>query len=131
MWRRYSSDSVKKGGVNKDKETSDRRLFISSISFEREDNAARNATVIRRHWLVESFHWLVDVVMDQDRIQSTDSNYLLVRTATNKLAITLLGMIQRGIKEDTGKQISLNLLKESCSTPLTCLEYLSKYVIKS
>lgn len=124
------SNTEKKGGINKNSKSSETRYFISSIPFDREDNACKNATVIRRHWAVESFHWLVDVVMDQDRIQSTDSNYLLMRTATNKLAISLLAMIQNGLWKETGKKISLNLLKESCSTPLSCLEFMAKYVLK-
>lgn len=124
------NETIVKGGVNSGKHTVEQRYFITSLKFKDCSDASQMAKIIRKHWSIEAFHWLCDVVFNQDRIQSTDTNYLMTRTASTKLAISMLKALQRRIKADTDESISINLLKEMCSTPYGALELISKHLIE-
>lgn len=61
------------------------RDYISSLS----GNAQRLLTAVRSHWGVESFHWLLDVVFDEDRSRLRKGhgaeNFAVVRHAALNL----------------------------------------------
>lgn len=123
-----TNETQVKGGVHQGDESTEVRYFITSFSFKNSSCAEHAAHVLRRHWTIEAFHWVADVVFNQDRIQSTDTNYLLMRTASTKHAIGTLKLVQRSIRKTKEEHITINLLKDFCSTPLGALDTLAKIV---
>ena len=69
-----------------DKQTSEVRYYISS----REPKVKEFAATVRKHWLIESMHWVLDVVFAEDasRIRNGDGteNFGFLR----KFVISLL-----------------------------------------
>lgn len=49
--------------------TSERRLYVSSLQAD----AARLGAIIRKHWAIESMHWLLDCNLLQDRTKRKDA----------------------------------------------------------
>ena len=62
-WAGLKSIAMTRNTIHKDGvETSETRYFISSVSL----NAQDIARAIRKHWMVESFHWHLDVPFPED-----------------------------------------------------------------
>lgn len=62
-WRKlYSIGQVVSQTTRGDKHTSDVRYYITS----REPRVKEFATAVRRHWSIESMHWILDVVFGED-----------------------------------------------------------------
>lgn len=101
--------------------------FISSLPFKQDDAARINVEVIRSHRSIEnSLHWVLDLVFNEDRVRATNSDYLMNRSLCNKAALNILRTVQKEMKEQ-GKRVSINILKEMCTSPLQALEILSIY----
>ena len=67
-------------------ETSQTRYFISSLPTD-VDQAAR---AIRRHWMVESHHWHLDVTFHEDDNRTLDKQAAFNLNILRKLAICVL-----------------------------------------
>lgn len=120
--------TTRKGKSNDKIDSSETRYFISSISPKESDAVRKGADVIRSHWSIEnSLHWVLDVVFNEDRVHATDSAYITNRSLLNKAAVNVLRVLQATIEKKTGKKISINLLKENCSTPFEALETLATF----
>lgn len=62
------------------------RYYISSLSPDDTAVAHRLQHIIRRHWAIENeLHYVLDVTMRQDAIQSKQPTYIKNRTLLNKL----------------------------------------------
>lgn len=68
--------TVKKTGM----ESSDVRYFITSHKL---DSAEKVAECIRKHWGIESMHWQLDVIFDEDsclkRVRNSAENFNIIR----------------------------------------------------
>ena len=65
------------------------RYYISSLT-----DVGEIATAIRRHWICESSHWLLDAAFRQDEDQNTDGNRFENRAMLNKLCLGLARLMQ-------------------------------------
>lgn len=103
------------------------RYFVSSLSYKPDDAARINAEIIRSHWFIEnSLHWVLDLVFNEDRIHAANADYLFNRSLCNKAALNVLRTVQKELRKQ-GRNISINLLREMCTSPLEALEMLSVY----
>ena len=86
-----------------DKTSTERRFFISSLSAD----AKRISDAIRSHWLIESMHWTLDVVFDEDksriRKDNAGENMALIRHIT-------LNMLNHAKKQS--KNIGIKALRK-------------------
>lgn len=98
------------------------RYFISSSPYDRPGCPQFMGSIVRKHWSIENnLHWQLDVSFTQDRIQCSDSNYLLNRVALNKIALNSLKRVQKILKEKHGEQVAINTLQFMCSDPVNAL----------
>ena len=87
--------------------TMETRYFISSLPL----NVEEVARAIRGHWMVESYHWHLDVTFRED------ANHTLEKTAAynlnilRKMAINTLKLVDVGIKRMSlkGKRYMISL----------------------
>ena len=99
------------------------RYYITSLPFKPNDSARKQAKLIRDHWSIENgLHWVLDVVFDEDRVHATDATYLYTRSLFLKAGLNILKAVQRHIWETEKRRVSINQLKEMCSSPLEALE---------
>lgn len=65
------------------------RYYVSSLA-----DVAEIADAVRRHWVCESGHWLLDAAFRQDECQDCDRNRFENRAMLNKLALSLAKLMQ-------------------------------------
>jgi predicted transposase YbfD/YdcC len=80
--------------VKDDVETVDTRYFISSLPLGI-DQVAR---AIRKHWMVESYHWHLDVTFHEDDNRTIDKQSAFNLNIVKKLAINVLKIFEIGKK---------------------------------
>ena len=78
------------------------RWFITCHPYGDGSIAPWLAQCIRGHWGVESFHWTMDMVWGQDRMQCQHPTYLRTRETLAKMAHNLLKTIQLIDKKERG-----------------------------
>jgi predicted transposase YbfD/YdcC len=83
-------NTIVKDGVT----TSETRYFISSL----DKNADDIARAIRGHWMVESYHWHLDVTFREDDNRTFDKQAAYNLNILRKLAINILKIIEIGAK---------------------------------
>jgi predicted transposase YbfD/YdcC len=91
------------------------RFFISSLSLGVEVVAG----AIRGHWLVESYHWHLDVIFREDRDCTLDKHVVFNLNIMRKLALNLLRLL------DVGRVGVVSLRKRRyiiCCSPIKYLE---------
>jgi predicted transposase YbfD/YdcC len=64
----------------------ERRYYISSLPM----NAHKTATVIRRHWGIESAHWILDVAFREDEQNANAGNIAENMSMIRRLSLNLL-----------------------------------------
>lgn len=102
------------------------RYFICTTPWKEDDCATKVADIIRRHWSIEnSLHWVLDNDFRQDRIQSSDPNYLSNRVLFNKMALNVLKTAQRYYQVRDGRELSIQSLMQLCTNPAGALQILS------
>jgi predicted transposase YbfD/YdcC len=77
--------------------TTETRYFISSLSLD--VNAVARA--IRKHWMVESYHWLLDVTFKEDANRTRNKRISHNLNIMRKLALNLLKLMDVGKKRVT------------------------------
>jgi predicted transposase YbfD/YdcC len=97
-----TKNTFKKNGVV----TCETRYFISSLVLD----AKEVARAIRAHWMVESFHWHLDVTFREDANHTLDKHAMYNLNIIGKMAINLLKMVEIG-----GKKLSLSKKRFSIS----------------
>lgn len=68
---------------------SETRCYISSLA-----DVGEIATAIRRHWICESSHWLLDAAFRQDEDQNADRRRFENRAMPDKLCLSLARLMQ-------------------------------------
>ena len=76
--------------IKGDKTTQETRFFISSLSRDVETFAR----AVRGHWVVESFHWILDVVFCEDANQTLDKRAAYNLNIINKMALSVLKLVE-------------------------------------
>ena len=85
-----TKNTITKGGVT----TTETRYFISSLPV----NVKEAARAIRKHWMVESYHWHLDVTFREDSNQTLDKTAAYNLNIIRKLAINILKLFDVGHK---------------------------------
>jgi predicted transposase YbfD/YdcC len=109
LWAGLSSIVMTKNTIIKgDEVTTEKRYFISSLPLGVQE-AARS---IRSHWMVESYHWHLDVTFREDANHTLDKAAAYNLNIMKKLAINTLRLIDVGIAKISMKNkrymISMN-----------------------
>jgi predicted transposase YbfD/YdcC len=111
-WSGLKTIGMTKNTIYKDdKVTEEIRYFISSLSVD----AKELGRCIRGHWVVESFHWHLDVTFREDANQTLEKRAAFNLNIINKIALSVLKITDLGMKPMSLKKkrysISLNPLK--------------------
>ena len=83
-------NTIVKNGV----ETSETRYFISSLP----SDANEIARAIRKHWMVESYHWHLDVTFREDENHTLEKQAAFNQNILRKLALNVLKTFEAGKK---------------------------------
>ena len=105
-------NTIMKGG----EETAETRYYISSLPLGVEEVSR----AIRKHWMVESYHWHLDVTFREDSNQTLEKQSAYNLNILRKLAINVLRIYQTG-----KKTMSLRMKRVSIGTnPEKHLEFI-------
>ena len=78
--------------TKKDKATTEVRYFISSLPVD----VKEIARAIRKHWMVESYHWHLDVTFREDADRTLNKHVAYNLNILRKLALNLLKLLDVG-----------------------------------
>ena len=93
-WAGLASIVMTKNTIIKgDDITTEARYFISSLP----ENAEEAARAIRSHWMVESYHWHLDVTFREDANHTLDKASAYNLNIVKKMAINTLRLLDVGI----------------------------------
>lgn len=111
-WAGLKSIAMTKNTISKNGETTTEvRYFISSLPL----NVKEMARAIRGHWMVESYHWHLDVTFREDANHTIDKDAAYNLNIVKKIAINILKLLDVGRKKVSlkGKRymFSLNVEK--------------------
>ena len=76
------------------KETVEERYFISSLPTDIEE--AETARAVRGHWMIESYHWHLDVTFREDRNHTLEKQAAYNLNIIRKLALNILKISEVG-----------------------------------
>lgn len=94
-WAGLKSIGMTKNTITKDGITTvEVRYFISSLKV----NCAELARCIRGHWVVESFHWHLDVTFREDANQTLEKRAAFNLNIINKIVLSVLKIADLGLK---------------------------------
>lgn len=92
-WAGLKSIGMTRNTVTKNgRTTTEDRFFISSL----DDDVKTFARSVRGHWVVESFHWHLDVTFREDDCQVIDKRAALNLNILRKFAIAILKDVEMG-----------------------------------
>ena len=95
-WVGLTSIGMTKNTITKNGETkTEMRYFISSLPL----NVEEMARAIRSHWMVESYHWHLDVTFREDANHTLDKDAAYNLNIIKKLAINTLKLVDVGIQK--------------------------------
>jgi predicted transposase YbfD/YdcC len=90
-WAGLKSIGMTRNTIVKDnKTTTETRFFISSL----QTDAELFAKAVRGHWIVESFHWHLDVTFREDANQTLDKRAAYNLNIINKMALNVLKLVE-------------------------------------
>ena len=114
-WKGLKSIAMTRNTTLKDGvETSQTRYFISSLPLD----VKEIARTIRGHWMVESYHWHLDVTFREDENQTLEKQAAFNLNIMRKLALNILKLFEVG-----GKPLSLKKKRFAvCTNPEKHLE---------
>lgn len=111
-WKNLKSIGMVKYQSEKDgQKTTEKRYFICSI----EDNAEKFSYIVRKHWGIESMHWVLDVVFNEDSKRIRKDN------GPENLSV-LLKFAYNYLKKDTTPRKSLRRKRFKASISMDYLE---------
>jgi predicted transposase YbfD/YdcC len=94
-WAGMKSISMTRNTITKDgEETMEARYYISSLPLDIEGVSR----AIRGHWMVESYHWHLDVTFREDSNQTIDKQAAYNLNILRKLALNVLRIYETGKK---------------------------------
>jgi predicted transposase YbfD/YdcC len=92
-WIGLRSIGMTKNTITKDgKETTYTRYFISSLGL----NEREFSRCVRKHWMVESFHWHLDVTFREDANKTLEKQTALNLNIIRKFALSILKLTEIG-----------------------------------
>lgn len=92
-WTGLKSIAMTRNTITKtDKVTTEVRYFISSLAVD----VKEVARAIRKHWMVESYHWQLDVTFREDADRTLNKHVAFNLNILRKLAINLLKLLDIG-----------------------------------
>ena len=95
-WAGLSTIAMTRNTTVKDgKETTDERYFLSSLPL----GVKEIARAIRGHWMVESYHWHLDVTFREDANHTLEKQSAFNLNIMRKLALNVLKIIEVGEKK--------------------------------
>lgn len=105
LWKELKTiGMVRRTVTSKNKETIEISYYISSLEMPEEGECELFAKAIRKHWGVESFHWMLDVLFKEDNSLVRKNNGAENLSMLRKIALNILK------KEISGqKKISKNM----------------------
>jgi len=110
-WAGLKSIAMTRNPVIKNsKETTETRYFISSLPTD----AKEISRAVRGHWMVESYHWHLDVTFREDENRTLEKQAAFNRNIIKKLALNVLKII------DVGKKKNISLARKRftiCTNP--------------
>lgn len=107
-WAGVKTIAMTRNTITKnEKTTTETRYFISSLPLD----VTEAARAIRGHWMVESFHWHLDVTFHEDDNRTLEKQAALNLNILRKLAISILKIFDVG-----NKPMSLKLKRFSIGT---------------
>jgi predicted transposase YbfD/YdcC len=102
-----TKNTITKNGVS----TTEIRYFISSLPLDIKEMAR----AIRGHWMVESYHWHLDVTFREDANHTIDKDAAYNLNIMKKMALNTLKLVDVGLKKISIKykryMISMNFEK--------------------
>jgi len=114
-WAGLKSIAVTRNTITKNGSTTmETRYFISSLPVD----VKEVARAIRSHWMVESYHWHLDVTFREDENRTIDKQAAYNLNVLKKLAINTLKLL------DVGKKVSMKLKRYMIS--LNPVKYFAK-----
>lgn len=106
-WKGLKSIAMTRNTIEKNGEKAvEQRYFISSLPVD----VYEIARAIRSHWMVESYHWHLDVTFKEDANQTIDKQAAYNLNIISKMALNALKLY------DTGKKMSLKLKRFAIGT---------------
>lgn len=94
-WPGLKSVAMTKNTITKnDKTTTEMRYFISSLPLD----VNETARAIRSHWIVESYHWHLDVTFREDANRTIEKNAAYNLNIIRKIALNTLKLFDMGYK---------------------------------
>jgi len=94
-WAGLKSIAMTRNTITKNGETAtETRYFISSLLL----NAEEIARAIRGHWMVESYHWHLDVTFREDADHTLNKHIAYNMNIMRKIALNLLKLLDVGRK---------------------------------
>jgi len=108
-WKGLKSIAMTRNTITKDGKTMiEQRYFISSLPVD----VKEVARAIRSHWMVESYHWHLDVTFKEDDNQTIDKQAAYNLNIISKMALNVLKIY------DIGKKMSMKLKRFAiCTNP--------------
>lgn len=95
-WIGLASIAMTKNTITKNEEIrSEVRYYISSLPLD----VSEIARAIRSHWMVESYHWHLDVTFREDANHTLDKHAAYNLNIIKKIAINTLKLVDVGIKK--------------------------------
>lgn len=110
----YISETIEKSTGRK---TSEKRLYVTSLSH---DNPLLGE-FIRRHWSVESMHWMVDVNLHQDQIKRKHSRAARNLDTIQRILYSLFSIWKGLRKKKADKKKGMTELMREISFSFTLL----------
>jgi predicted transposase YbfD/YdcC len=100
-WSGFKTISMTRNTITKNgKTTVETRYFISSLELD----VKEVARAIRSHWMVESYHWHLDVTFREDDNHTLDKHIAYSLNIMRKLALNVLKLLDVGRKNVSMKK---------------------------
>jgi predicted transposase YbfD/YdcC len=94
-WTALQSIAMTRNTIDKDgEEKTETRYFISSLPLD----VGEVARAIRKHWMVESYHWHLDVTFREDDNRTAEKQAAFNMNIMRKLALNVLKIFETGCK---------------------------------
>ena len=114
--------------------TEETRYFITNHLWEEEQNKPGELSAwlqecVRGHWGVESFHWIMDAVWKQDKMQCKYIEYLRTRETLAKIGHNLVQTLRRIEQEEMSlskPRSGTQIVNEAAATVESALSWLCK-----
>lgn len=111
LWKKLTSIGMVRRTIEiKEKTTIETFYYISSLKTPENAECALFAKAVRKHWGVESCHWILDVVFNEDNSRVRKNNGAVNQSLLKKIALNILKQ-----EKVTTKKTSLKIKRYKAS----------------